>query len=335
MEEQGHRLIIEYYEKTISDEGLTQLQEWIEQGPENLAQFSETIQILEAAKLGIQHTDRSKQSWEKVQQHIADSAVPVRSIRNINLNWIAAVAVMLMVSLVGLFWIKQRPEYVEVANVNGQRSKVTLPDGSIVHLAGGSRIKFIKGFTDTDREITLSGEAFFDVVHMDAKPFKVKSGSITTVVLGTSFNVKAYEADHAVAVTVRTGKVGVLATIDGVTRLVKHLTPGKQIHIDTHTGLYNTRSVKADRVAGWMNNDLDFYDTPLRTIAATVQRQYGVQIQFTDPELGDIKLTAKFSNSSLPDVLETLSALSGLAYDRTGTHIYFSNNDQKGGSIMR
>ncbi|MDT3403833.1 FecR family protein [Mucilaginibacter terrae] len=339
MEEHSYRLIIEYFEKTISDEGLTQLQDWIEENPENQAQFIETIQILEASRAYVNQNLNQQKSWNSIQSYI-DGPQKVRSLRVLKYRWLAVAALLLTVCTTGLIWYKQilnaiMPiEYAEVSNVNGRHIKIQLPDSSVVYLSGGSKIKYVKYFKGDKRDVYLNGEAFFDVVHK-TKPFVVTSSEISTVVLGTSFNVKAYNGDKKVTVTVQSGKVGVMAKVNGQNKLVKYLTPNEQIEINTLNGLYAFGKTDASAVSSWISNGFNFYNTSLKDIAASLEHHYGVQIDFTDAELGHIKLTTKFNNAPLPQVMETLSELSGLAYTQKGNQFFFTNTDQKGGSIMR
>ena len=340
MEDKSYQLIIDYFEKTISDDGLTQLQEWIEVSPDNLAQFSETIQILEASKSYFKQTEHPEKMWAKINAHISQQEslepVPVQKRR-----WLAYAAACFLVCTSGWLVYKslnRKPtltaEYEVISNADGKHSKLLLPDSSTVYLGGGSKLKYAKNFAGKTRAVYLDGEAFFDVVHQ-AKPFTVKSGQITTVVLGTSFNVKAYAAENKVAVTVKTGKVGVMADVRGKSQVVKYLLPNEQININTVSGLYTFNTTDARAINSWIHNDFTFYDTSLEEIAASMEHYYGVQIEFTEPDLGRVRLTAKFKNISLKQAMENLSALSGLAYTQKGAHVFISNNNQKGGKIMK
>jgi transmembrane sensor len=340
MEEHYHRLIIAYFEKTISDEGLTALQDWIEEHPDNLAQFSDTIHILEAAKASLKRPDNAGETWAKINTHITQSQIPA-VVRPIKRKWLAYAASVLVVCAAGWFGYKNifykttADAFAVVSNPNGKRSKLTLPDGSIAYLAGGSTLKYAKNFGGDKRELSLNGEAFFDVVHRVDKPFVVKSGEISTVVLGTSFNVKAYGADDRVTITVNTGKVGVLANMDGKSQLVKYLTPDEQININTQTGLFAFNKTKAADISAWISNNLIFYNTSLKDIAAAMERQYGVKIDFTEPELSSVRLTTRLMNLQLEQAMENLTALSGLAYTQNGKHLFISNTNEKGGRIMK
>jgi transmembrane sensor len=340
MEESYHWLIIAYFEKTISDEGLTALQDWIEEHPDNLTQFSDTIHILEAAKASLKRPDNAGETWAKINAHITQHQAPA-VVRPIKQNWLAYAASVLIVCAAGWFGYKNifhkttADAFAVVSNPNGKRSKLILPDGSVAYLAGGSTLRYAKNFNGDKRELFLNGEAFFDVVHRTDKPFVVKSGEISTVVLGTSFNVKAYGADDKVTVTVATGKVGVMATVNGKNQLVKYLTPDEQININTQTGLFAFNRANAAEVSGWTNNNLVFYNTTLKGIADALERQYGVRIDFTEPELGHVRLTTRLMNMPLEQAMDNLTLLSGLAYTQNGKHLFISNTNEKGGRIMK
>jgi len=339
MEDKSYRLIIEYFEKTISDEGLTLLQEWIEVSPEHLDQFIETIQILEASQSFFKHADREEETWERVQSKLSFPAEGRRPIFKIpGFMYAAACAVICLLSF--LFFKHQSKksislDYTEVSNPEGQHSKIILPDSSIVYLSGGSRIKYEKKFLGAKRTVLLDGEAFFEVVHQAKRPFIVKSGTIETMVLGTSFNVKAFAAEHKIAITVKTGKVGVVSAGTGKHEFVKFLLPNDQININTLNGLYTFNKTDGSAVSAWKENRFVFYNTSLRDIALSLEHHYGVNIEFTDPELGNSKLTAKFNVVSIEEVMNNLAVLSGIAYTQKGRHIFISNSDQRGGRIMK
>ena len=339
MEDKSYRLIIEYFEKTISDDGLTFLQEWIELSPEHLDQFIETIQILEASKSYFKHENHEEESWQKIQSKLSLPKENRKSIFKIKGYMYAAACTMICVFSF-LFYKQQTKksfpiDYAEVSNPDGQHSKVVLPDSSIVYLGGGSKIKYNKKFLGAKRSITLEGEAFFEVVHQAKRPFVVKSGTIETVVLGTSFNVKAFTAENKIAITVKTGKVGVLSAGAGKHEFVKFLLPNEQIEINTISGLYTFSKTDASAIGAWKDNHFVFYNTSLREIASSLGHHYGVKIEFTDPELGNSKLTAKFNNISIEEVMDNIVILSGVAYTQRGNHIFISDNDQKGGRIMK
>ncbi len=337
MEDYSYQLIVAYFEKTISDEGLSELQEWLEMHADHQEQFRETLQILDASKLYFRNTEQAGKSWQKINAHMLseDNAGPV--ILKRKLNWLAYAATLILISASAFWFFNSRKKevepisYAEIRNPEGQQSKILLPDSSVVYLAGGSKIRYAKKFKGKKRFVYLDGEAFFDVKHR-RRPFVIKSGNITTVVLGTSFNVKAFAADHKVTVSVNTGKVGVLNKVNNKNVLLKYLLPNQQLEINTISGLHKTSIVEAEHVSAWIDNHFVFYNTPLYEVIASLEHRYGMDIKLMDPESANIRITAKFRNMPLQDVMEQLMALSGLSYKKeTNKQIFIYEINQRGG----
>ena len=367
MEDRNMRLITAYFDKTINDDGLAELKEWLESSPDHQDIFSDTIKILSASKTYFAAPDQQANNWARIQAHIAatqgaavqgegnsDSTAepqsklkteataahkltaPVHAKRAQLKNWFAAAAVVLITSVSGLIGYPYFPsqpvpvkEYAQFSNPNGSHSVITLPDSSIIHLGAGSSIRYEKSFTAAKREVYLEGEAFFDVKHQTKRPFIVNSGKIATVVLGTSFNVKAFRAKHRVAVTVKTGKVGIVSSLHGKSALISYLLPDQQLEINTKTGLVNSGKANAAAVSGWTENNFVYYNTSLKDIAESLERHYAVSFVFEEAETARIKLTAKFNNLPLSEATGNLAQLSGLYFSRNGNTITVSAHQQK------
>jgi len=357
MEDRNTRLIVAYFEKTIDDDGLAELKEWLESNEENQEVFSDTIQILSVSKGTLFQPVKQQENWERLKAHIAaDSTLPETElianpvlINSISpkpdyyaYRWLVAAFFLLIGGIATLFGyqqLKREPVqpavYAQLSNPNGKHSRIMLPDSSVIHLGAGSKIRYEKSFSARKREIYLDGEAFFEVTHNQTRPFIVKSGKVSTVVLGTSFNVKAFAAKNKVSVTVSSGKVGVMGAIDGKTRLISYLLPDEQLIIDTKTGESDKSTINADAASGWRDNNFVYYNTSLKDIASSLQRHYGVEFDFATAELSHIKLTAKFNNLSLQEVTDNLSQLSGLSFQKQGKQIFISPFNGKRRTGMR
>lgn len=190
----------------------------------------------------------------------------------------------------------------------GQRIVRTLPDGSKVHLNGASMVSYEKAFGDV-REVFLSGEAYFEVVP-DSKPFIVRSGDVSTRVLGTSFNVK-HRCDARTEITLVHGRVNVSSSRgDSV-----DLHPGEQAVFATQSGI-TKRNVDAMRYACWKDNVLFFEQTSLDQAIREIEEWYSVQIVIANPALRPCTITAKYQNEPLGNVLSSLQFLHGLEIKR-------------------
>lgn len=339
MEDYSYHLIVAYFEKTISDEGLSELGEWLDKHPDHQEQFRETIQILEATKLYFGNVSQTSSSWQKISSHIKNTpkeiVLPAKKV-----NWLAYAATLVLLSGIAFLFYNQNFKkqvspvaYAEMQNPEGQQSKILLPDSSVVYLAGGSKIRFEKKFNGRSRSVDLDGEAFFNVRHRK-KPFVIRSGNISTVVLGTSFNVKAFESDHKVTVTVNTGKVGVLKHEKGKNILMKYLLPNDQLEVNMITGQASYSHVNAENTSAWINNHFIFSDRPLYDVLASLEHRYGLKIKLMDQSHGNIRITAKFRNMPLEQVMQELMTLSGLSYTKRKDQVFIYEMNQKGGKKM-
>jgi transmembrane sensor len=368
MEDRNNRLVIAYFDKSIDDDGLAELKEWLESNPENQEVFSETIQILSASKSFFVKPVMQEDSWSRIAAHVAASqnqtdaeesrtstintaaaitaptfAQPASIPKMLNMkSWLLAAVAFFGISSAALVVFQQikqpgviLPTYTSFSNPNGSSSRITLPDGSLIHLGAGSKISYEKSFTSKKRLVSLDGEAFFDVKHNASRPFIVKSGTVSTVVLGTSFNIKAFSSDGRVLITVNTGKVGVVAALKGRSRVVNYLLPDEQLEINTAEGKTLKRHTSAQAVSGWTDNNFVYYNTSLKDITASLARHYGVKINYSDAALGSIKLTAKFNNMPLADVTDNLEQLSGLTFKMNNKEITVLKHQQKRRATMK
>jgi transmembrane sensor len=156
----------------------------------------------------------------------------------------------------------------------GRKSKVVLPDGSVVHLNSESQISYPDNFKE-NRTVALSGEAFFEVVKDQRHPFEVVSGTISTTALGTSFNIKAYPDTDAIQVSLATGKVQVreVHTQQEVT-----MDPGNALKYNGLGSNLLVEPVKISNVLLWKEGILSFDKTPFSEVIDTIERWYGVDV---------------------------------------------------------
>lgn len=208
----------------------------------------------------------------------------------------------------------QEPVSVAVIKENswGQRSTIYLSDGTEVMLNAGSRLQYDKDFSSSERVVVLEGEAFFDVAKDSLRPFKVRTGDITTQALGTSFNVKAY-SDKQVEVALVSGKVsvqkGLTASADSL-----HLIPGESAAYDSATGLLKTY-FDPKKVLSWKEGIIYFDHASENTVISTLEKWYGVTITLENTSAKEWNYTASFDRPSLEHVLMSIGFAMDFEYE--------------------
>lgn len=194
---------------------------------------------------------------------------------------------------------------------NGQIQVVTLQDGSIVTLNSGSTLKISSDFQKKERSVELSGEAYFQVTKDASKPFIVSSGSVSTRVLGTAFNVQAYKNDRLLAVTVSEGKVRVNSM---QTRLSQDLTPGKQLIYDKDHQTAKVGAANAEHVSAWRSGILYFDNESIPDIIKRLERKFNVTINTTGEVRPDCRYTLRINDDTLEQTLRLLTKVAGISY---------------------
>jgi len=183
----------------------------------------------------------------------------------------------------------------------------TLPDGTSVILKSGSTLHFPEEFRGRTREVILKGEAYFDVKHMNSKPFIIHTGTVKTTVLGTAFNIKAWPNQQNVVVSVTRGKV----KVEDDKKILAVLTVNQSVNYDLRNTDVKQQTVNAEEVVNdWTKQDMVFDRTSFESIAQILSKRYGKDITISSLRLANEKITSSFSGTeSLEDILETLCTI--------------------------
>lgn len=223
------------------------------------------------------------------------------------------------------------PDVVTHRASRGQTKFVVLPDGSRVVLHGETQIAYNRDFNRKTRELSLSGEAYFDVVHLNSQgadhrplPFVIKTGKVRTTVLGTAFSIKSLPAESEVVVTVTRGKVRVE---NGATHTAL-LTADQQITYNTATVTADERVVKSGELTAWVQADMVFQEMPFGELAEMLAKRYGIEIRFQNPGLQNCLITGRFSGTeTVEEVFKVLSLTSKATYTLQNGELLISGDD--------
>lgn len=203
-----------------------------------------------------------------------------------------------------------------VSNPSGKIQAILLPDSSLVWLNAASTIRYSSSFKK-HREIYLDGEAYFDVTTDPGHPFIVHAGTLTTTVLGTSFDIKSFVAEHQTAVSVIRGKV----RVQDSSKVLDVLTPARQLQLDTRTGQARTISIDTSQVIGWQQGRLQYSGQTMEEIAASLGRWYNIQFVFSNPQTRGCRYYLNFENTiSLSDLLKIMGESTGITFQSDEDH---------------
>lgn len=200
-----------------------------------------------------------------------------------------------------------KPEQTAIHSLyvpKGSRHRLILPDGTQVWLNSDTRLKFYDNFIGGTREVELAGEAYFDVVRNDEAPFIVKTGGMDIRVLGTEFNISAYEDEETIAATLVSGSIEAVFE-DAATIKV---APGHRVTYGRNDGLTGYAEVSPFIYSAWKDDKVMFYHTRMSDVAEQLSRWYDVEFRFADESLRDVTIFAVLNRYD--DVGQLLEAIS-------------------------
>ncbi|WP_396224552.1 FecR domain-containing protein [Gemmatimonas sp.] len=196
----------------------------------------------------------------------------------------------------------------------GRDVSAQLPDGSRVTLAAGSRLRWGGSFGRGARDVALEGEGYFDVVHDDTRPFRVRTRNAVAEDVGTRFVVRAWPELPAVDVAVEEGIVALMDTVRPRVERATLLHAGQRGRL-LASGVQVTSDVAS--ALAWMRGELVFDESPLSEVLPAIGRRYDVTIS-ADPALAQRRLTARFAAQSLDEVLAALRLALGVRITTSG-----------------
>ncbi|MES2060730.1 MAG: FecR domain-containing protein [Bacteroidota bacterium] len=213
----------------------------------------------------------------------------------------------------------QRVAMREIVNPYGQRSKIILPDSSEVFLGAGSKLTIPEKFTGNLREISLQGEAFFQVTKNPKKPFIIHTGTVQTRVLGTSFKIEAFK-NKPLTVAVVTGKVRVDDYTGNTHTSLAVLTPGQKVTYTNGQAIAGKAAIEDTRA--WTDGRQVFNQQALNDITDVLERWYNIKIEYKTAKKAGEKISVILNaDKPLTNIMKVLSATGHFEYAINGKTI--------------
>lgn len=305
-------LIARYLSGEISPKEEQQLNVWLESGEENRKLFGEYKTIWEKMdRVSSVATLNLDAEWKSLESRMEES-VPYIDIREgksrsmvFYASRIAVAAVVVMALTFGTIYLSSNVGYQTMATTDFSE-EIILPDGSTVTLNSYSSLKYPRKFKEDQRGVSLEGEGFFEVNGDPDRPFVIATAEVDIRVLGTSFNVNAYNTNEEVEVIVKTGQVAVTRQGDVPKTII--LKPGnKAVYNKTEDALSLSKKIDRNYLA-WKTKSFIFTDQTLSDVTAALNKVYGSEIIIPTDSLKKARITTTFNEQSLEAILNVLSA---------------------------
>ncbi len=255
-------------------------------------------------------------AWNAVRSRMEGGAARGRVLplwQRVPVRWAAAAAVV--IGLFGVIRLLSPDQQDLVAFAEPVTSR--LEDSTEVVLSPGSRLEARMA---SERSIALQGRAWFEVKRDEQHPFIVRSGGLEVTVLGTGFEVSAYDTSTVWTVRVRHGRVRVEAGEERV-----ELVAGERVHFDRGTGVFAREGPVT--VEAWGDRIVQFQNAPMSEVVTELQRIYHVRIDLQNEAVGTCRLTATFENEPIDQVLGVIAGTFGLRVLRPAKDHYSLDGD--------
>ena len=263
--------------------------EWVERKPVN----KQTYHILnDIWNFRVSSAESYQSLFESIKRRIkvSENRAP-KPFYATNLFKAAAVIFLLLASNFMVYKIQEKsipPQTVtwqEIVVPRGNRMKLILPDKSSVWLNNETRFKYASDFSNGERLVELSGEAFFEVQHDAQHPFVVKIGDQRIKVLGTKFSVNAYPEDRVIETSLISGSVEFDSNlkVNGKSKFI--IEPGNSLYYDKQSNTLNRQKIQTSYYQYWENGVYAFKDESFESLAVKIKRIFNVEINFKDEYL--------------------------------------------------
>lgn len=325
-EENKHidELIANYLTEGLDKNALDELKTWIAASAENQQYFIRQREIWFSAvsREAASVYDKDK-AFENFRNRVeSQKEIQSTSRRGFSLSalwrYAAVVAIIIAVGCIS-YWqgevnVKDTFADISVEAPLGSKTKLYLPDGTLVWLNAGSRMTYSQGFGVDNRKVELEGEGYFEVKRNEKIPFFVKTKDLQLQVLGTKFNFRDYPEDHEVVVSLLEGKVG----LNNLLREEKEavLSPDERAVLNKANGLLTVESVTVSNASQWTDGYLFFDEELLPDIAKELERSYNVKIHIANDSLKTFRFYGNFvrREQNIQEVLEALASTEKMQY---------------------
>lgn len=215
------------------------------------------------------------------------------------------------------------PEIITKSTPKGRKFRMTLEDGSFVHMNSVSNITYPNKFDSEVREIEIKGEAYFNIKRDESRPFKIKVKDYQVQVLGTAFNIKAYKDEEDFSVTVESGSVKVV--LDGEGKNTAVLEKDQKLIFNPKTNITEIVEVESSKDLSWREGILRFESTPMSEVEKTLERWYGIDLVISNREIYQKSFTGIHQNKNIKSVIEALAYATRTNYFIKGNSIIIKN----------
>lgn len=344
--------LIHYFAGECSEEEAAEIEAWISADPNRERRVARLRQIWEAAEREPQSSPDVDAMWDGLERRLGSTELERRESESSRQSVsrsrrkgeprrermggylgfplrVLAVAVSVLILALGIWTVYEwEPVHQGASSMRtittkvGQRVQVRLGDGTQVMLNAKSKLTLPPKFGSEKRRVTLRGQAYFEVVPDEDRPFLVHAKGAVTKVLGTKFDVGAYPSDEKVRVVVAEGKVTVRSSKEGIGESLT-LSDRQMASLSNSGRSIVRREVDPNPYLAWTEGKLLFRDASFQEVRRRLRSWYGLRVKLKAPSGSVGHLNATFTDEPLEEVLDIIAETLNLRYEREGKRVTF------------
>lgn len=315
-------LLAKYFAGEVSTTQIKDIEEWVAENPANKKTYDRIHFLwMQSAKTELEKKVNVDDAWTKMKFKMnaaKQQEIQVEEIKTVNIftktgkRFLQFAAIIILAFGIGTVMklINSEPDMVSQQTIYTALN-LTLPDKSEIKLNKKSKISYPNNFKGENRLVKLKGEAFFDVTPNKEKPFIIDADFAKIKVLGTSFNVQAYDSTNFVEVTVISGTVELISETEKIV-----LNKGEKGRIDKSSGKIQEKEELTEPEPLWFSRKLVFKDTELRIVADMLSKAYAVDITIKNEPIKYCKWTVTFENAVIEDIMTQMSLVFDLKINK-------------------
>ncbi|SCD21005.1 sigma factor regulatory protein, FecR/PupR family [Proteiniphilum saccharofermentans] len=317
--------ILRYLHKTSSPEEQDFLLKWLEESEVNRQYFRSLKDAHDLGKLDIHlYNSQVDQQWIKFEKQIVCKNNKTGISRYfIRVMRYAAVFILGIICFQAIHYIHNQDEKkifktTIIETGVGERSKITLPDGSKIWLNACSSLAYDNTYGNIDRQVHIKGEGYFEVHTDTLKPFFVHADRFTYRVTGTSFNVYSFDDENETSIALLEGGV----TIE-YENLSEQLLPGQEFIFNKESGKYTLTNVDVNRLSSWREGELVFDNITFEELAKRLERNFNIQFVFENDNVRKHSFGGSFRNyESVETIMKVISTSTPVKYEIRENIVY-------------
>lgn len=294
---------------------------WLDESADHRKLFGDLVDLWECGRLARAEDDfDAGQAWQRL-----ESQMEIRSPYAGRFSWFGQVARYAAVFLLAVFigalgysWLGGHvwpgsSQTFEYTVPYGSKTSMKLLDGSVVWLNAGTTLKYNQGFGSCNRDLELTGEAYFEVARNKRLPFVVKTKDVSVQALGTKFNVKAYPEETSVEAVLLEGSIEVRDQGPGEGKKVL-LSPSQKATYRRGDNTLRVSGIENASEVSWFREKWVIKNTRLEELARVLERRYNITVSFADEAIKDYEFGGTIKEETIEQVLTAISYSAPLKY---------------------